>query len=103
AVVERCLALLEEVAEPWIVDIGVGSGAIALARADERPDAVVVGTEASAAALEVAEDNRRRTGLDERVRFVHGDLLAGETGPFDLVVSKPPYDAPAQLARLDTA
>ncbi|HKF15233.1 MAG TPA: peptide chain release factor N(5)-glutamine methyltransferase [Gaiellaceae bacterium] len=100
-VVERCLTLLVDVAEPAIMDVGVGSGAIALALADERPDAVVVGTDASAAALEVAEENRRRTGFDERVRLVYGDLLAGETGPFDLVVSNPPYVAPDELPRLE--
>jgi len=101
AVVERCLTLLAETAEPTILDVGVGSGAIALALADERPDSVIVGTDASAAALEVAEENRRRIGLEERVRLVHGDLLAGETGPFDLVVANPPYVAPEELRRLE--
>jgi release factor glutamine methyltransferase len=100
-VVERCLALLEAVDHPSVLDVGVGSGAIALAIADERPDARVVGTEISTGALEVAEGNRARIGVGERVRFVHGDLLAGEGGPFDLVVSNPPYVAPEDVPHLE--
>jgi release factor glutamine methyltransferase len=99
-VVERCLALLDGVAEPRVLDIGVGSGAIALAIADERRDAHIVGTETSRGALEVAHENRAR-GLEDRVQFVHGDLLAGERGPFDLVVSNPPYVAPDELPSLE--
>jgi release factor glutamine methyltransferase len=101
AVVERCLALLAEVEAPAVLDIGVGSGAIALAIADEQPAARVVGTDLSADALEVAETNRERTGAGDRVRLVHGDLTAGETGPFDLVVSNPPYVAPDALPELE--
>jgi release factor glutamine methyltransferase len=101
AVVERCLALLEHVDQPLVVDIGVGSGAIALAIAAERVDARVVGTDTSADALEVADANRERVGVGERVRFVHGDLLAGERGPFDLVVSNPPYVAPEDVPGLE--
>ena len=100
-VVERCLARIGDSKEPEILDIGVGSGAIALAIAHERSDARVVGTDTSSAALEVAEENRRRTGLGDRVRFVHGDLVAGETGPFDLAVSNPPDVAPDELAALE--
>jgi release factor glutamine methyltransferase len=100
-VVERCLAVLEGVDEPLVLDIGVGSGAIALAIADERADARVVGTDTSEGALEVAEANRERVGVNDRVRLVHGELLAGETGPFDLVVSNPPYVAPDELPELE--
>jgi release factor glutamine methyltransferase len=96
-VVERCLTMLEDVEGPVVLDVGVGSGAIALAIADERPDARVVGTDTSAAALEVADANRERAGLEDRVRLVHGELFAGEGGPFDLVVSNPPYVAPDEL------
>jgi release factor glutamine methyltransferase len=89
--VERCLELLAGVDEPRVLDIGVGSGAIALAIADERRDARVVATESSADALAVAEVNKRAVELDGRVELRHGDLLAGADGPFDLVVSNPPY------------
>ena len=101
ALVERCLALLEGVEDPAILDIGVGSGAIALALADERPDSRVVGTDVSPEALEVAEENRVRAGVDGRVRFVLGDLLAGEPGPLDLVVSNPPYVSADELSELE--
>jgi release factor glutamine methyltransferase len=101
AVVERCLALLEGVEAPSVLDIGVGSGAIALAIADERRDAHVIGTETSRRALEVANENRARVGVEDRVRYVHGDLLAGERGLFDLVVSNPPYVAPDELPSLE--
>src|ERR687897_953664 len=86
SVVDRCLDLLRDVEAPTVLDIGAGSGAIALALADERPDVRIVATDVSSAALEVAEENRRRASLNGRVRFVHGDLLAGEEGPFHLVV-----------------
>jgi release factor glutamine methyltransferase len=101
SVVERCLELLRDVEAPTVLDIGTGSGAIALAIADERPDARVVATEVSASALEVAEENLRRAAVDGRVRLVHGDLLAGERGPFDLVVSNPPYVAADELDGLE--
>ena len=101
SVVERCLDLLRDVEAPTVLDIGAGSGAIALALADERPDVRIVATDVSSAALEVAEENRRRASLNGRVRFVHGDLLAGEKGPFDLVVSNPPYVASGELDALE--
>lgn len=101
SVVERCLALLRGVERPEVLDIGAGSGAIALAIADERSDARVVATEVSLGALEVAEENRRRASVNGRVRFVRGDLQGAETGPFDLVVSNPPYVAPGELASLE--
>ena len=92
--VERCLALLADVAEPRVLDIGVGSGAIALAIVDEHPGARVVATDSSADALAVAAENVARTGLP--VELVQGELFAGVEGPFDLVVSNPPYVALAR-------
>jgi release factor glutamine methyltransferase len=99
--VERCLALLRDVAEPRVLDVGVGSGAMALALADERPDARVVAADASADALALARENARRTGLVGRVELVHGRLFAGLAGPFDLVASNPPYVSEAELPSLE--
>jgi release factor glutamine methyltransferase len=71
-----------------VVDVGTGSGAIALALKHERPDLSVTGTDISAAALDVARENAARLGLD--VTFVHGDLAAGIEDA-EAVVSNPPY------------
>jgi release factor glutamine methyltransferase len=100
-VVERCLELLADEAAPRALDIGVGSGAIALAIADEHPGARVVATDNSSAALAVAEENRARAGLALRVELVHGELFAGLEGPFDLVVSNPPYVRPEEVGGLE--
>jgi release factor glutamine methyltransferase len=89
-VVDRCLERLRESALPRVLDVGVGSGAIALSLADEHPGVRVVGLDPSKDALAVARDNAVRTGLESRVELVLGDLGAVE-GPFDLVVSNPPY------------
>lgn len=101
AVVERCLQLLADVAAPRVLDIGVGSGAIALAIADEHPGARVVATDNSSGALAVVEENRARAGLALRVELVHGELFAGLEGPFDLVVSNPPYVRPEEVGGLE--
>ncbi|MCR9243762.1 MAG: peptide chain release factor N(5)-glutamine methyltransferase [bacterium] len=86
-----------------VVDLGTGSGAIALALAIERPDLTVVAADVSANALEIAARNAERHGVSERVKFVRSswwEELADES-PFDLVVSNPPYidpDAADELA-----
>jgi release factor glutamine methyltransferase len=96
--VERCLELIAHLAEPRVLDIGVGSGAIALAISDEHPGACVVATDSSPEALAVAAENAVRTGL--RVELVEGELFACLDGPFDLVVSNPPYVAPEHVGAL---
>lgn len=96
-VVERCLARLEGLPRPRVLDVGTGSGAIALAIADEHPGADVIGVDRSADALALAVENAGRTGLDRRVELRLGDLLAGLVGPFDLVVSNPPYVPAAEF------
>lgn len=100
--VERCLELLDGLAEPLVLDVGVGSGAIALALADEHPGARVHGVDVSVAALALAGENARRTGLVDRVVFELGDATAGlPPGPFDLVVSNPPYVEPDEVEGLE--
>jgi release factor glutamine methyltransferase len=97
-VVERCLELLASVPNPRVLDLGTGSGAIALAIADEHPDAAVTALDSSRDALDLASENAERTGLAGRVRFVQGDFAHDlPEGPFDLVVSNPPYVAEQEL------
>jgi release factor glutamine methyltransferase len=87
-VVERALALVAGTSSPRVLDVGVGSGAIALALKDERPDADVVGVDVSDAALSLARENADRLGLDVELR--RGDVDDAAAG-WDLVVSNPPY------------
>jgi release factor glutamine methyltransferase len=74
-----------------IVDVGTGSGCIALALAGELPNAEIHATDISGAALEIARANASRHQLDARIDFHETDLLAGLSGQFDFVVSNPPY------------
>lgn len=91
-VVERVLALTPATA-CRIADLGTGSGAIALALASERPDARLTATDASEAALAVAQDNARRLGL-HRIRFLKSDWFAALEGErFHVIASNPPYVA----------
>jgi release factor glutamine methyltransferase len=77
---------------PRIVDVGTGSGCIALALAKELPQAEIHATDISPAALEIARANAARHRLDGRIQFHQTDLLQGfEPGTFDLIVSNPPY------------
>jgi len=98
-------AALELPAGARVADVGTGSGAVALALKDERPDLDVVATDTSADALAVARANAARLGLE--VAFVQGDLLDG-AGDVDAVVSNPPYVAdraplPPEIARHEPA
>ena len=84
-----------------VLDVGTGSGCVALAIASACPNVQLTATDISPAALEVAERNAEVLGLSERVRFVAGDLfdpLAGER--FDVIVSNPPYIALPEAATL---
>ncbi|NDJ54219.1 MAG: peptide chain release factor N(5)-glutamine methyltransferase [Chloroflexi bacterium] len=74
-----------------IVDVGTGSGIIALTLAHYLPDYTISATDLSAAALAVAQRNAERLHLSERLRFVETDLLAALPGPFDLIAANLPY------------
>ncbi len=101
-VVERCLARLDGLAAPMVLDVGTGSGAIALAIVDEHPAARVTAIDVSADALSLACENAERTGLSERVTFAEHDLAAGlPGGAYDLVVSNPPYVLPEEIDTLE--
>ena len=98
-VVERCLVRMSNVDAPRVLDVGTGTGAIALALADEVPGARVTAIDVSADALALARENVARTGLDIELR--EHDLRAGlPAGPWDLVVSNPPYVEPKELDTL---
>jgi release factor glutamine methyltransferase len=91
-VVEKVLQLAAKFSNPRIVDVGTGSGAIAVALAHELPGAILTATDISVAALNVARENALRNGVAERVRILDGDLLEPVAGEqFDIVVSNPPY------------
>jgi len=87
-VVERALALLDGTGSPRVLDVGVGSGAIALALKDERPDAQVTGVDESEDALALARENAERLGIEVELKV--GGLETAQDG-WDLVVSNPPY------------
>ena len=91
--VDWALQLLAPCPAPRVADLGTGSGAIALALQHQRPDARVLAVDASEGALAVARANAKRLKLG--VQCVQGDWLAGLDGPFDAIVSNPPY-IPAQ-------
>ncbi len=99
AVVERCLALLDGADAARVLDVGTGSGAIALAIADERPGARVTAIDVSEDALALARENASRTGI--AVELLRHDLFTGLPGDgWDLVVSNPPYVRDDELASL---
>lgn len=102
-VVELALEVLRERQAshpPRIADIGTGSGAILLALLHEIPDASGVGTDLSQTALRTARDNAVALGLADRAGFVACSYAAALGGPFDLIVSNPPYIPSAEIPKL---
>jgi release factor glutamine methyltransferase len=86
-------AIPDRRAKQRVLDLGTGSGCILLALLSELGNAAGLGVDASAAALETARANAARLGLAGRARFREGDWGRGLSGPFDLIVSNPPYVA----------
>lgn len=83
-----------------ILDLGTGSGVIAISLAAELAHCEVCGVDVSLRALEVARRNAESYGVDARVEFVHGDLFQPVSGRFDLIVSNPPYIASSDIDSL---
>jgi release factor glutamine methyltransferase len=97
AALERCATGSTPVS---ILDVGTGSGCLAVSLAHELPGAAVVATDVSGAALELAARNAARHGVVDRIRFQRTSLLEDLVGPFTLVVSNPPYIPTGDLAGL---
>ena len=101
-VVEECLKLAKAMTEPTILDVGTGSGCLAVTVAKYCKQARVTAVDISAEALEVATRNAAKHGVAERIRFVQGDLFAplAEGEAFDFVLSNPPYIPHGDIAGL---
>jgi release factor glutamine methyltransferase len=98
-VVERCLELLRGLEAPGVLDVGTGSGAIALAIADEHPGVRVTAIDVSEDALALARENAAAAHAE--LTFEQRDLRDGFTGRYDLVVSNPPYVSPKEIETLE--
>jgi release factor glutamine methyltransferase len=92
--VEKAILPMRTVSQPRILDVGTGSGAIAIALAKHLTDARILATDISRAALDIAEWNAGQNEVSERIRFLEGDLLEPVAGEeFELIISNPPYVA----------
>ncbi|MHB0911888.1 MAG: peptide chain release factor N(5)-glutamine methyltransferase [Armatimonadota bacterium] len=90
--VDTALEILRRIPEPIVCDVGLGTGALAVALAANLPESQVYGTDTSAVAVEISHRNALRQGVDGRTRFFQGDLFAPlPTARFHMVVSNPPY------------
>lgn len=99
-IAERFAPWLPPLMAPRILEIGTGSGCIAVACARAFEDGFIVATDLSRPALEVAACNLRRHGVDGQVQLVNANLLDGINGPFDLIISNPPYVPAAEVRDL---
>lgn len=90
--VEAALTAAKEYRAPRILDIGCGSGIIAVTLAHHVPNAAITATDLSPVALAISMENAEKNNVDDRIRFLRADLMAGlEDEEFDIIVSNPPY------------
>ncbi|MGD0546418.1 MAG: peptide chain release factor N(5)-glutamine methyltransferase [Terracidiphilus sp.] len=100
-IVDRAIVLMRTANRPRILDVGTGSGAIAIALSKHLSDAQITAIDLSRPALEIAELNAEQNHVLERIRFLEGDLLTPIAGEqFEIIVSNPPYVAEADRASL---
>jgi release factor glutamine methyltransferase len=101
-VVLECLHLALELDQPRIVDIGTGSGNLAVAVAHQHKRAQVTAIDIASGALAVAARNARHQGVEERIRFLQGDLFSplGQDERFDFILSNPPYIPHEEMSQL---
>jgi release factor glutamine methyltransferase len=99
--VEKVIELAANFSEPRIVDVGTGSGIIAVALAHKLPAAIITAIDLSSSALAIAKENAECNGVTSHIRFLEGDLLATVAEErFEIVVSNPPYVPEADRASL---
>ncbi len=97
--IEAAVAHFGKAGPRTVLDLGTGSGALLLAALDQWPAAWGLGTDRSAAALQIARGNAERLGIGKRSSFLQGDWADAVAGPFDLILCNPPYvEARAELA-----
>ncbi len=101
ALVELCLAHLPQDQHLSILDLGTGSGILALTLLSERSNTTAWAVDVSKEALAVASANAEALGLKKRIHFYHGSWFENVSGAFDLIVSNPPYIASAAIPRLE--
>lgn len=107
-IVEAAIAVVDPGRCRRVLDVGTGSGCLAVALATELAHARVIATDTSPGALRVARRNALRHGIGDRISFVRANLLDALTGPIDLIVANPPYipdgtDLPADVAHYEPA
>ncbi len=99
--VEEALRIGREMQPPLrILEIGIGSGTVAVAVATELEEAMIVATDISSHAIALARENAQEHGVEGRIRFVHGDLFPPGEPPFSLIVSNPPYIPTEEILHL---
>jgi len=106
--VAESLSILSQISlrrSPYVLEIGTGSGAIAISLAKEMRELFLVATDISSEALLVARENAKSAGVLPRIAFVRGDLFGPfrwmrEKGPFDLILSNPPYVLRSEIQNL---
>ncbi|HEY1253806.1 MAG TPA: peptide chain release factor N(5)-glutamine methyltransferase [Terracidiphilus sp.] len=99
--VERAILLMRTSNRPRVLDVGTGSGVIAIALSKHLADAQITAIDLSRPALEIAELNAKQNHVSERIRFLEGDLLAPVAGEqFEIIVSNPPYVPDSDRAQL---